>query len=169
MKTITKTFDVYTYDELTPEAQKKALQTYNEAIEYPFLQADMRVFIQDELTNAGYTFGEITPLYSLSYSQGDGLMFEGNITDKDGNTYTIKHSGHYYHERSTDISATNADGEELTDEQIKEWEENFYIPLCKNARDYGYSTIEYLESEEYFAEMCDSCEMLFTKDGTLYE
>lgn len=160
----TKTITLYTFDELSQEAKDKARQAYNYDSDYPFLQADLREYIHEELTDKGYTHGLITPLYSLSYCQGDGLMFEGDVTDKNGNTYTIKHSGHYYHERSTTITGEDKDGEEI---ETKEFEENVYIPICKHVANRGYKEIEYQESEEHFSETCEANDYYFTIDGTL--
>ena len=167
MKTITKEYQLYSFDELTQEAKDKARNEYNNGVDYPFLQDDLREYIHEELTEAGYTHGDITPLYSLSYLQGDGLMFEGDVTDKDGNMYTIKHRGRYYHERSTSLSGEDKDGNELSNEQVEKWEEGFYIPLCKKMAERGYKEIEWLESEELFSETCEGNGYMFLADGKM--
>lgn len=163
MKTITKTYNVYSFNELSQPAKDKALQNHNEHLVYPFLPADLREYIHEKLTEAGYTHEEITPFYSLSYCQGDGLMFEGEV-EKNGNKYTITHYGHYYHERSTTIIGTDIDGNDINTD---DFEENVYIPICKEARDRGYKEIEYQQSEEYFAETCEANGYTFLEDGEL--
>ena len=169
MKTISKEYVLYSYDELSEEAQAKAVRDYTKNIEYPFLQCDLREYIHEDLIEAGYTHGEITPLYSLSYCQGDGLMFTGTVTEtKTGNVFEIEHNGHYYHERSTNISGYDKDGEGLNDDIVNDWEESFYIPLCKKNRDRGYREIEYQESAELFAETCDANEYTFLEDGKMF-
>lgn len=166
---------LYTVEELSKEARDKAREEYNQYSDYPFLSDDLREYIHEELKERGYTVEgvstsanpSIRPLYSLGYSQGDGLMFEGTVTDKDGNSYTIKHFGHYYHERSTEITGTNKDGEDLTDEELKAFEEDIYIPICKKVAQRGYDEIEYQESEEHFIEMCEANDWTFEEDGTM--
>lgn len=168
MKTISKEYVLYTYDELSEEAKAKALRDYAEDVDYPFLQADLREYLHEELTAKGYTHGDITPLYSLSYCQGDGLMFTGTVTEtKTGNIFEIEHNGHYYHERSTSIFGTDKNGNGLDDKLVKDWEETFYIPLCKEIRDRGYREIEYQQSEENFIESCEANEYTFLADGKM--
>lgn len=173
MQTITRQYNIYTFDELSQEAKDKARQAWNENNDFPFLQDDLREYIHEELKELGFEVEgisttenpSIVPLYSLSYSQGDGLMFEGTVSDKKGNRYTIKHSGHYYHERSTEITGYNKKDEEI---DTKDFEENIYIPLCKRIAERGYAEIEYQESEENFSETCDANEYTFLEDGTMF-
>lgn len=164
MKTITKKINIYNIDQLSKEAQEKAREKFNENADDPFLQANLREYIHEELTEAGYTHDEITPLYSLSYCQGDGLMFEGSVSDKKGNTYTIKHAGHYYHENSKEITGTDKDGNEIETEKFNE---KVYIPICKKIEQRGYDEIEYMTSMEAFKETCEANEYTFLKDGTM--
>ncbi len=172
MKTVTRVVTLYTFDELSDEAKLKARNDFNKDEDYPFLADDLREYIHEELMEAGYTVEgvatsanpSIRPLYSLGYSQGDGLMFEATITDKDGNKYTIKHKGHYYHERSTEIEGVDKNGEDI---DTKTFEETFYIPLCKRIAQRGYDAIEYQESEEYFRETCEANNYTFREDGTM--
>jgi len=163
MKTITKTIEVYEFNELSEEAKQKAISDFNEVIDYPFLTDDLREYIHEELTEKGFIYDKITPLYSLSHSQGDGLMFESTVS-KDGSTYTIKHSGRYYHERSTNITGEDGQGNEI---DTKDFEENVYIPICEAVARRGYDFIEYTMSEEYMQETCDANEYTFTKKGVM--
>lgn len=172
MKIIKKEIEVYDFEELSQEAKDKAREKFNEYEDFPFLVDDLREYIHEELKERGFTVEGIStsanpsikPLYDLSYSQGSGLMFEGTVTDKKGNTYDIKHRGHYYHEKSTDITGTNKDGEDI---DTKDFEENVYIPICKIVRDRGYNEIEYQMSEESFAQTCEANEYNFLSDGTM--
>lgn len=163
----TKTIEVYSFGELSQEAKDKARQDYNSHSDYPFLMDDLREYIHEELTAKGYTHTDITPYYSLSYCQGDGLMFEATVTDKEGDSYTIKHSGHYHHERSTSISGEDKNGNEIHSQDIKEFEASIYIPICKTVRDRGYSEIEEMDSEEYFENTCDANDYTFTLSGKM--
>lgn len=174
MKVITKKYKVYNFDELSQEAKDKALEEFNKDNYYPFLEDDLREYIHEELEEAGIKVlgvatsdnPSIRPYYSLSYSQGDGLMFEAQLEDKDGNLYTIKHNGgNYYHERSTNIVGLDQEGNEI---DTSDFEENIYIPICKRVADRGYREIEYQQSEEAFAEDCEANEWTFLKDGTMF-
>lgn len=177
MQTITKTYDLYTFEELDQKAKDKARAKFNESSdEIPFLGDDLREYIHEELKDRGYTVNGVATsanpaievYYSLSYCQGDGLMFEASLTeDKTGNIYTIKHAGHYYHERSTSITGEDKDGNELREEDITAFNDQVYIPICKTVRDRGYSEIEYNQSEENFAELCAGNEYTFLADGTM--
>ena len=164
MKEITKTIKVYDFEELSQEAKDKARESFNQDEDYPFLQDDLREYIHEELTERGYTHDELTPMYSLSYCQGDGLMFEGVVYDKEGNSYEIKQSGHYYHERSTEITAMDKEEESI---ETEDFEENVYVPICKKVRDKGYEYIEYIQSEESFVETCEANEYNFLSNGTM--
>ncbi len=164
--------NLYSFDELSQEAKDKARADFNKHNDYPFLTDYLREMIHEKLEEAGYkeqgvstsANPSIKPYYSLSYCQGDGLMFEATVEDKKENIYTIKHSGHYYHERSTDITGVDKNGNEI---DTKDFEENVYIPICKAVRDIGYSEIEYHDSEECFAETCEANEYTFEADGTM--
>lgn len=165
MKTITKEYNLYTFDELDQEAKDKARNKFNEHNDYPFLAENLREEIENELETQGYKIEDIKLYYSLSYCQGDGLMFEGKLTDKDGNIYTIKHRGHYYHERSTEITGEDKDGNEIDTEYF---ENSVYIPLCQRTAKGGYDEIEYQESEECFRETCEANDYTFLEDGTMF-
>lgn len=160
----TKTINLYSYSELSKEAKEKAHQDWIANNTYTFLQDDLREYIHEELTDKGYTHTELTPLYDLSYCQGSGLMFEGTVTDKDGNTYTIKHSGRYYHERSTDITGVDKEGEEI---DTKDFEENVYIPICQQVKQRGYEQIEYEDSLESFVTACEDNDYTFEESGKM--
>lgn len=169
MKTIT--IDLYTYNELSPIAKEKALREWSVG-EPTFLTDDLREYIYEELNAQEYSAlgvatskkPTIVPLYSLSHSQGDGLMFEADVEDKKGNVYTIKHYGHYYHERSASISGVDKDGEDI---DTKNFEENVYIPICKKVAQRGYDEIEYAQSEEAFIDACECNDYTFEVDGTM--
>jgi len=169
------TIKLYEFEELSREAKDHALEIYrNEDDHTPFLTDDLREYVHEELKEAGYKVigrstsanPSIRPHYSLSHSQGDGLMFEGTIEDPEGNIYTIKHVGHYAHERSTNIVGYDKNDREIDTENF---EENFYIPLCKQIAQRGYDELEYADSEEFFAQICEASNYLFEEDGTIRE
>jgi hypothetical protein len=173
MKTIQKEYNLYKFEELDQKAKDKAREKFNEHNEYYFLTDNLREYIHEELTEAGIKVlgvatsanPSIKPYYSLSYCQGDGLMFEAILEDKDGNTYNVKHAGHYYHERSTNIVATDKNDEYIDSEAFNE---QIYIPICKRVAQRGYDEIEYEDSEECFAGTCEANEYTFLSDGTMF-
>lgn len=165
MKTITKQFTLFTFDELSQEAKDKARNKWLDSNDYPFLQADLREEIYQLLKEKGYTSIQITPLYDLSNAQGSGLMFEGTVKGKNGTIYTIKQSGQYYHEYSKEIEAVSKNGNNVSTDNFNR---EVYIPICKAVRDLGYTEIERQQSEEYFNEHCSVNEYIFLKDGTLF-
>jgi len=132
----TKTINVYTIDELSPEAQEKARTKYNESNDYYFLEDYMNNRLHElleenhikDLNDTSKSGTKPTQvLYSLSYSQGDGAMFEGNYI-WNGYSITIKNIGNYYR-HSIDI--VDEEGNELeTDEPLKAFE-IIYQKICK--------------------------------------
>ena len=94
--------------------------------------------------------------YSLSYSQGDGVMFEGFFRYKN-TTFKITQEGHYYHSKSHNIrifNYKNKDYTELTEKQeneaekeIDEFKENYYYPICNKLEKIGYQIIEDIDEE----------------------
>jgi hypothetical protein len=166
------TIKLYSFEELSEEAQEKARQDWNEHNDMPFLTDDLREYIHEELKERGYKVlgvstsanPSIRPLYSLSYCQGDGLMFEGTVEDKKGNVYTIKQDGRYYHEYSKTIDGVDKNGNEI---DCTKFDETVYQPICKKVAQRGYDEIEYHESKECFAETCEANGYTFEADGTM--
>lgn len=174
MKTITRTINLYTFDELSKEAKERALQSHRETNEYYFLEDCMANRLHELLEENGIkdmndtSKPGTTPtpvMYSLSYCQGDGAMFEGAFEWK-GYTITIKHSGRYHHYNSKDITINDEEGNDING-QIYEDFNALYIDICKELERYGYDFIEYEDSEENFAEQCESNGFTFTSDGVM--
>lgn len=175
MKTITREYNLYTFDELSQEAKDKARAKHIEHNEYYFLSdcmnnrlhellEDNHVKDLNDTSKAGTKPTQV--LYSLSYCQGDGAMFEGNYV-WNGYTITIEHSGHYYHSNSKNIKITDEEGNEPeTDEPLKAFEV-IYQKICKELETFGYRFIEEEDSEERFAEDCEANEWTFLSDGTM--
>lgn len=84
--------------------------------------------------------------YSLSYSQGDGVCFEGTFKYK-GIFTKVSHSGRYYHHDNKNIDLFDYD-EKLTEEEIEKYIDEIneiYITIC---RDLEYKGYNYIEEEE---------------------
>lgn len=175
MKKITKEYEVFTFDELDQKAKDRALKDYNCDNDYQFLSNDLAERLHEllvenkvkDLNDTSKAGTKPTPVwYSLSYSQGDGTMFEGNF-EWNGYSVTIKHSGNYYHSNSKTIDITDEEGNEPeTDEPLKAFE-SIYQSICNELENYGYKEIEYQSSEKCFRENCESNEYNFLSDGKM--
>lgn len=163
MKTVSLT--LYNYEELSEEAKKKAHSKWNENDDMPFLSDCMKEKACDLITEAGMTVEDMKVFYCLSWSQGDGAMIEGLFT-WEGNEYRVKHTGHYYHERSTIIDAISEDEDGNTTGDEKAFEEA-YIPVCTALARFGYDYIEAEQSEQSFIDACEANEYTFEEDGTM--
>ena len=89
MKKITKEFNIYNFNELTEEAQKKAIEKEKEYREEEYidfqLENDMIEEAKELLKNEFKEIDNINVYYDLSYSQGSGSMIEFTINIKDLN------------------------------------------------------------------------------------
>lgn len=184
MKTIT--YNVYSFDELSKEAQEKAREKWAQNNDYYFLSDYLNEKLHElliennikDLNNTSKAGTKTTQVfYSLSYSQGDGCMFEGDfVFTYKGSKYivNVKHSGHYYHYNSKNFTIYDEEGEELDSmeecKEISEVEEAFnivYKKICKDLEQIGYNFIEYEDSMEAFQQSCEANDYTFTKDGIM--
>lgn len=174
MKTITKVYNLYTFDELSKEAQEKAHETWKAGNDYPFMSDCMNEQLHELLEEKGITDTNDTSkpgtkptqvFYSLAYCQGDGAMFEGDFIYKGYNVH-VKHSGHYYHSNSKDITITDNEGNDI-DGQVYEDFDALYKEICDELEEYGYKFMEYEDSIEAFQEACEANEYTFTTEGVM--
>lgn len=177
----TKTITLYEYSELSKNAQERAHRNYvNEGFDEYALMVALDNRAQElleknhitPLTDAkGYETKYAKLYYSLSNSQGDGLMFEGTfLVDMGGGRKYhahVRQSGHYSHKFSRVIDWREEDGSDA-DEETKDYKEfvRTYESICDELEKLGYEEIESLQSEDYFIEECNSNEWTFRKDGT---
>tara|TARA_R110000868_G_C10821175_1_gene758643 strand:- start:590 stop:1126 length:537 start_codon:yes stop_codon:yes gene_type:complete len=175
MKTITKEYKLYTFDELSQEAKDKAREDFNHDNDYPFLADNMaeklhELLVENKIKDENDTSKADTKptqvLYSLGYSQGDGAMFEGTFYWK-GYTVKIKHSGNYSHSNSKNMDIDYTDCDENAPQEAYDKFEAIYQKICKELEQYGYNQIEYEDSEEYFAETCEANEYTFLLSGKM--
>ena len=177
---ITKTINLYTINELSSEAKERALSKWVQNNDYMFLSdyLNERLFelleekgIKDtnDTSKAGTRPTQV--MYSLSYCQGDGAMFEGDfIYTHKGKKYviTVKHSGRYYHYNSKDFYIHDEEGEEVNEwEEVEEAFNVEYKAICKELEHQGYEYIEYEDSMECFEGSCEANEYTFTIDGIM--
>lgn len=174
----TKTIQLYEYAELSPEAKEKALSTWrNEDFDSYGLQVHLDEAISVLLERHGivpvatadgrYQSQYARVYFSLSHSQGDGVMFEGTFHWKKWHV-VIKHSGRYYHSNSKEIDITTNDQFfDEADEATCDRFEAIYQSICKELEREGYAYIDEAESEDAFIEACNANEWTFREDGTL--
>lgn len=184
MKEITKVYNVYKLEELPKEAREKAHEEWEKNNDYFFLSDCMNEELHRllEENNIKDVYGEYDKVkqerpkgkarvyYSLSYSQGDGAMFEGTFTfTHEGKEYRakVKHAGHYYHSNSKDITIYDSEDEEIYEGVICDYFEKIYQDICYYLKKYGYDFIEYEDSMEAFQNDCDANEYTFTIDGIM--
>jgi len=169
-----KEIEVFKYDELSEESQDKALRNHNENNQFDYLGEDLESYL-DELLEENNIKGDAKLFYSLSYSQGDGVRFEGNFEYKKFNI-SVKNSGLSCHKYNSSITI---EGQEDSDDEIKNdvlemmrnnIENDFkdaYKQICDKIEVRGYDQIEHEQSKENFEEICDANEYKFRIDGTL--
>lgn len=158
MRTITTT--VYKFEELKDEVKSKVIENYYRDYDYPMLAEDLTELAKEKLTEKGIEFENLRLLYSLSYSQGDGLCFTG-ILCKDGKKLVLTHSHRYYFAKSVTMYFEGANGEEV--EEDKELL-NDYLEVCAYLEKIGYKILDYRPD---FAEIADANEWEYTEDGEL--
>jgi len=168
MKQVTKEYEVFTFEELSEEVQAKVLERFRQE-EYETLHG-LNDYLEDclfeLLENDNIAYEENPKLYySLSYCQGDGVMFEGTF-QWEGFTFVVKHSGHYNHENSKTIDAMNEEGED-DETKLEEFNE-VYVSICKQLEKLGYDYIEDVTSDESVKDMILVNEYEFLKDGTVF-
>lgn len=166
----TKTINLYTINELSPEAQEKARQDYIAHNDYEFLEDDMICYLKEELlpTYNIIPDNNLSIRYSLSYCQGDGAMFEGTVTWDNKYRVKIQHSGHYCHYNSKDFEIFDFDmGEAIYDSELDKKFDDVYVKICEDLAKYGYDVMETSDSMENFKETCEANDYYFTNDGEL--
>jgi len=169
MRTYTTRHTVYGFDELAKDVQAKVIEKFAQD-EYEhglnFMTEDMTAYLLDELlprhkmkTNNAKIY------YRLSYSQGDGAMFEGTIQWR-GYTVSIRQSGHYYHYNSKEFTIETRHGNDAK-ESVYDLFNDLYVEICKDLAKYGYEYIDGATSIETVTENIRANEYEFYEDGRL--
>lgn len=139
------------------------LSVENGREEYEFLSDDLKEILINKLDaqKIDYDGQNINIFFSLSYSQGDGFMFNGLI-DTQKARFKIKHSGHYYHYNSKQIDLIClfkgkdkiecycdefSDADQKKADAEKEVFNEWYVDLCKDMEKVGYGCIEAQEEQ----------------------
>lgn len=168
MQTITKTFNIYNFDELAPAIQESLIQKEEENIR----QADIEYSLEEEMSNLAEllleeNFGKNAIFkkvyYDLGYCQGDGAMIEFDLKYC-GKNVEIRHNPycHYYHERSFEI--IDHIGEQITNIQQYQLKEEI-IKINEQLTKYGYQYIEEDRTEQAIEQLKDC---MFYENGDIY-
>ena len=167
METITKTFNIYNFNELSKEVREKVIKRETEGIKEleieDFLKEEMEFYAQQLLEE---NFGDKAVFqnvyYSLSYCQGDGAMIEFDLVYY-GKNLSIKHDKycHYYHENSFEVIEND---KELTDKQYEKLKEKIYN-INKELEKLGYEFIEEDRTSQAI-EQLKNC--MFYENGDIY-
>lgn len=177
MRTVENT--VYSYDELSSEAKHKVREYFRDMLindAYTWMSESLEDYLAELLAKNKIKTVEFVGLYySLSYSQGDGVMFVGTF-QKGAWEYEVKHYGSYYHENSKTIDSITSikTGEEpRTSEAWRKAFEQFepvYTKICVELKRYGYEMIEAAGSDEAVDEYIgdNSADYEFNGDGSIY-
>ena len=186
---------VYMYEELSPEAQGKALSKFD--LDYSdWLYDDMILVFRDRVGNLIDNF---SLEYSLNYCQGDGVCFYGKLEGKKellalaklvyGNdiphdikrlceqeilwSVDFRKINYYYsHPYTVDIY-TEANRNYFlphTEKIVNRFEKhikNWFIDLCKDMEKYGYDNIGYYNSDECKKEYIADAMIEYFEDGSV--
>ena len=173
MKTITKKYQVYKFEELSREAKDRAIKDYYEREDYSFLKDDLTESLKALLEQYKISvLDNLELFYSLSHCQGGGLCFAGNFKYK-GKDYNIIHSYRYYFAKTVGISEMKNkeewDGEYLSFQDNKDHPFiKLYLKICNELENEGYGILEYRMNDAEFAEHCEANGYIFLKDGDLF-
>jgi len=164
MQIIKKEYKVYAFDELSKNAKDTAREKNLQEENYPFLEEDLKEQLKEELKENEIQ-GEPEIDYSLSYCQGDGLMFTGSFYWK-GLSIVIDKSrnGNYSHSYMSIFNIINEKEEEIESEEF----EDLYHEICRKIERIGYDIIETQQSEENFADLCNANDYTFLESGAMF-
>lgn len=168
MKTITKTYNIYEFDELPQDIRNRVIEreaeNIREAEVEDCLKEEMELYAQQLLKDY---FGEKAIFknvyYDLSYCQGSGAMIEFDLKCYNKNVKIRHNGGHYYHENSFKIVEVDFD-DELKRKQYRTLKEKIY-DINKELEKFGYDFIEKDRTNAAFEQLKDC---LFYENGEIY-
>lgn len=186
MKTISKTYDVYTFDELSQAAKEKAINDY---IEQGGLYDDWHEHIindyTEQLESMGFTNVDIQ--YTGFWSQGDGASFTATIYPENLETFLKHHqlenkyssllnSGtvkivrdkwHYVHENTTSAE-WHGDESSVVENflaYVSTWMRELNIEIYRALQ----SEYEYATNLETIGAIFSDMNATFLENGTYFE
>lgn len=197
MKTITETKTLYTFDELSKEAQSKAIEDMQHYhVENHIWYDQVYDYFTETLKKQGYYDIEIS--FSGFWSQGDGASFTANIDLQEWMTshrcktkypLVFKYSDYivaritrnrcrYVHEYSTEVDVIPYDVHELSSKQhdkytdqaaaLEERIKESHIDMNCKIYEALKKEYEYLTSDETIIDTIKNMELDFLEDGTIY-
>ena len=146
MKTITKIFNIYNFDELSEKAKEKVVNASRE-----YLYTEHCNNVDDVIYECLYNYGvgDAKYNYSLSYSQGDGVCFYNinlfsytRLISKDYNTKLNKF----------ELEALTLLNEKEYKMFLQYLNEGYNIKIVKNSSNYCHSHTCSLEEEYYYSD-----------------
>lgn len=195
MRTQTETIEIFKLSELTEEAQKKALEKWNEHSEFDsqFIIDDYREILEC------IGFSDVKIYYSGFYSQGDGACFTGSyqyakewakalkahcdykdIIVIGGRLHAlqsryfyrlhcdIEHRCRYYHENSVSLSVLLSNDADISDYDGAHGD---LLSIVQDISRIIYHALEsnydYQASMEYFVDACEANEYEFLYNGAM--
>ena len=193
MKTITKEYQVYTYDELSEEAKEKVRNSFginDSDIETDTLKDGFKYLIEEK-----YPYFEDTDfIWSLGNSQGDGLSFSSTLNLKlfiEKELPNLKHKkamtelvfsvisrsnrGNYCYASESDIdfeyNYTNKSFdhlEKLFNDEVLPVIQKKYMEVCSDLERKGYAAYDYLYSDENARENSEANDYTYLKNGEMF-
>lgn len=190
-----KQIKVYSFSELSEEAQEKAIETERD---YKYQSCDMLYFFQEDVDQQlkEKYWDDIKLAYSLSCCQGDGLSFSGELNLKAflDNVYSVKlpeykkwalneyiypvystgNTGHYCYANKNQIEYDYNCYDKGYQKIEKLWQDvleeikEYYVTLCKEFEKQGYNEIEYQLSDECIKEELENNNIEYTEDGRIF-
>lgn len=196
MKTVTETFDIYTFDELTDKAKQKAISHYEQNVVDCYVFADGCLNFLHDL----FPHSHLEVDYDLSMGQGDYFNFYGSLDLDDLYTHIssklspkqikfYRHilkewadsceipCGFYVHSTATDTSILDASVSAMEEygysnipysdiETINVIASEYLSDVCRSLKNEGYSY--FYPDVEYIREYYNDNEYYFTADGKPY-
>ena len=174
---ITKTINLYSYDELSEKVKEKVLNDYRSNNNYDFLEEDITEYLKELLTINKIGFDESLKVgYSLSNCQGDGFNFTGEVVYKNMVIKLKQFDSHYQHSNTVSfeyLKFNHIYAEELTDKQTEKANklliefENLFKSICRDCEKYGYNFIESEDSKDNIRDNLNANEYTFRENGTI--
>lgn len=188
---------VYLFNELSKEAQEKAIEDYR-TVNYENIDlSDWQERAIDLIKEKG--FEGIALGYSLGYSQGNGVCFNAEsidysvlvsffreiLGDKKDKTIDFlinncsfrlvgyKNRGSFASKSDLDYYLDDGFKNDISNceeiiAKVLDKLENYYVDLCRDLQKSGYEEIEYLNSDSYIKESILTNEYEFLSNGKMY-
>lgn len=157
------TREVFYFEDLSDSAKEKAREWYRKCNDFLFLEDDLREYTREALEEKGfdgYGAEDLEPVYSLSYSQGDGYAFSGKVKHKKtGKRYKVIADRRYPY--IADVVEVDDEGNETEAPKVKAIME----AIAEEIKRRGYDEIEWQNSAEYIDEAINANGYTFTSDG----